>query len=100
MTQKEFKEILESIEVGLYDKWEKNVKADKDNEGENILESIERTCLTRLISCKFIWNETDESTQGQIYWYNIEQKYQEILKERGYETNTRTKRIKRRVDSR
>ena len=82
MTQQEFKEILESIEEGLYDKWEFNYRADKDYEGESISESIERTYIGYLISSKFIWNETDENTQGQVFWENVANRYKEILKER------------------
>ncbi len=76
MTQKEFKEILESIEVGLYEKWEKNWM---DSNPRKKLNVWLKDDIVDHICGPFVWFITNE---GIDYWYDVHDKYETILKER------------------
>lgn len=86
MNQQEFKEILESIEVGLYDKWEVNLMNKKKTlpfvfplvkEVQNFLDV---TNLTSYISIAFAWAYSPED---YAFWNNVDNLYKYKLAERG-----------------
>jgi hypothetical protein len=84
MTQQEFKEILESIEVGLYELWEYGAKHthrwnfDKDNCKKRKRFYTENR-IQDYISLAFIWGDYGQSAN---FWNKVDNKYREILKDK------------------
>ena len=79
MTQQEFKEILESIEKGLYKKWLVNFKAYQSGSVFRFLEIYEVGQLSAIIINSFIWSDTVE---GYAYWHDIQENYIKILNDK------------------
>jgi len=73
MNAQEFKEILETIEKGLYKKWQINFKAYQNGSVFRFLEIQE---VGQLIVNSFIWSDAIE---GYSYWHDINDSYLEIL---------------------
>ena len=76
MTQQEFKEILETIEKGLYKKWLVNFKAYQSGSVFRFLEIHE---VGQLIVNSFIWSDAIE---GYAYWHDIQEDYIKILNDK------------------
>jgi hypothetical protein len=80
--QQRLKEILESIEVGLYDKWEANLMNPEKAKQEDfpIPESVEQFIAnhpeTDFILDAFYWAGTPE---GVDYWFEIAFKHEKII---------------------
>jgi hypothetical protein len=68
MTQEQFKEILDSIDPGLYDKYVAN--KDEDRTWDEILR---QECPMGLLS-GFAWRESPE---GFFFWVNVYDKFDE-----------------------
>jgi hypothetical protein len=73
MTEQEFKEILETIEKGLYKKWLLNFKAYQSG---SVFRFLEKHEVGQLIVNSFIWSDTIE---GYTYWHDIQEDYIQIL---------------------
>jgi hypothetical protein len=76
MTQREFKKILETIEKGLYKKWEANyILNDKI---ESIKKFLQYGDIGNII-CAFHW---DKSKEEHEFWSKVHDKYNEILNDK------------------
>ena len=76
MTQEEFKDILESIEKGFYQKWLVNFKAYQSGSVFRFLEIQE---VGQLIVNSFIWSDAIED---YAYWHDINDSYIQILNDK------------------
>jgi hypothetical protein len=72
MTQEQFKEILESIEPGLFEKFKENSPFPIEDLTEDDID------IHNWISSSFIFGGSPE---GYAFWHKVDEKYQEKLKE-------------------
>jgi len=80
MEIQEFKAILESIEVGLYDKWEANLmNPEIAGQRKSIQDYLDFQARDNYIDSAFYWKDANE---GRNFWESINDCYLIVLAER------------------
>jgi len=89
MKAQEFKEILESMEVGLFDKWMERFELNEsrfNSLDEYLNIGLEHGVNDLITNFSGIGLYDDNDTQEvKQYWWDLMGKYDEIMKEMGYD---------------
>ena len=84
MKENEFKEILESMEVGLFDKWMERANFGPYGIWHNVREYLAVGDVRSNFSGIGSLYDDNASQEVKQYWWNLMGKYDEIMEEMGY----------------
>jgi hypothetical protein len=84
MKAQEFKEILESMEVGLFDKWMERANFGPDGIWDNIRDYLAVGDVRSNFSGIGSLYDDNASQEVKQYWWNLMGKYDEIMEDMGY----------------